>query len=561
MSGKRVILYSRVSGEEQMREGTSYEGQIRELKEHCKHKGYEIVAVVKEPESYTGDSFERPGLDRIREIVESSHVDYVISTNRDRLFRNKTYRDLWDMELQVYGTSFKSLNDVGGDSAEGQLAGWMQDAFSQYEKILIKNRMNRGKKNLTSDGNILPSRNPIYGFDFTEDRRGYVVDPVKMAVVERMFELVADGNSLGETCRRLTETALPPRGKKWSRTYVRKLIYDDVYLPHTHTELSEILSPEVLSRLDPDRMYGVWYYNRNRMKRWREPKMVDGVKTYPWRYETYTKPKSEWIGVPVESSGIDRELIERARVRLSENRRVSRSAGRFWELSGKMLTCGDCGYVLSNRWTERKLASGEKRVYRYYHCRSHNATTSNQNPCPSPKHLKAEEMERAVWSSVRETLTPEAIKAGYERAIEEERRRHAPTPPGRAEALSKEIEKAEGKKDRYWDMAAENLIDKASLKRKIEAQEQVIRTAREELKKMEKHEEHLERMKHQKEGLVEYFRSTTEDTLDNLTPQERHEIYTALQLKVEMVSADKFRVSGVLMPPDGVLKNVCVPSA
>ena len=43
-------------------------------------------------------------------------------------------------------------------------------------------------------------------------------------------------------------------------------ITDDVYKPHTFEEVKELVSPEVAARLDPDKRYGVWWYNRQRVK-------------------------------------------------------------------------------------------------------------------------------------------------------------------------------------------------------------------------------------------------------------------------------------------------------
>ena len=41
----------------------------------------------------------------------------------------------------------------------------------------------------------------------------------------------------------------------------------DVYKPHTFEEIEELVSPEVASQLDPDKLYGVWWYNRQRVTR------------------------------------------------------------------------------------------------------------------------------------------------------------------------------------------------------------------------------------------------------------------------------------------------------
>ena len=54
----------------------------------------------------------------------------------------------------------------------------------------------------------------------------------------------------------------PAKGKnKWHRTFVRDCAFDDVYAPHTVEELEALgVSPEVLGKLDPAGLYGVWWY-------------------------------------------------------------------------------------------------------------------------------------------------------------------------------------------------------------------------------------------------------------------------------------------------------------
>jgi len=56
-----------------------------------------------------------------------------------------------------------------------------------------------------------------------------------------------------------------PTGKKvWSTTIIRNFISDGVYKPHTHKEVAELVAPEVLARLDPERCYGIWWFNRRK---------------------------------------------------------------------------------------------------------------------------------------------------------------------------------------------------------------------------------------------------------------------------------------------------------
>jgi hypothetical protein len=58
------------------------------------------------------------------------------------------------------------------------------------------------------------------------------------------------------------------------------------------------------------------------------------------------KPREEWIAVPVPDAGIPKELVERARAAIENNERCSSAGRRFWELSGGIFRCAECGRAL-----------------------------------------------------------------------------------------------------------------------------------------------------------------------------------------------------------------------
>ena len=57
--------------------------------------------------------------------------------------------------------------------------------------------------------------------------------------------------------------AWPPRG--WPST-IESFITDDLYELHTFEQIKKLVTPQVAATLDLGRLYGVWYYNRKRVK-------------------------------------------------------------------------------------------------------------------------------------------------------------------------------------------------------------------------------------------------------------------------------------------------------
>src|SRR5215216_5223625 len=83
---RRAILYARVSTDEQARSGYSLAQQIEALREHAAAEGYEVCEEVQDP-GQSGASLERPGMDRVRDLVADGDVSVVLAQDRDRISR------------------------------------------------------------------------------------------------------------------------------------------------------------------------------------------------------------------------------------------------------------------------------------------------------------------------------------------------------------------------------------------------------------------------------------------------------------------------------------------
>jgi len=83
---KQAVLYARVSTDEQAKSGYSLAQQLEALREHTAREGYEVLEEVADP-GQSGASLERPGMDRVRDLVAASTVSVVLAQDRDRFSR------------------------------------------------------------------------------------------------------------------------------------------------------------------------------------------------------------------------------------------------------------------------------------------------------------------------------------------------------------------------------------------------------------------------------------------------------------------------------------------
>src|SRR5215218_8403482 len=187
---KRAILYARVSTDEQARSGFSLAQQIEALRAYAVREGYEVLEEVTDP-GQSGASLERPGMDRVRDLVAGGSVFVVLAQDRDRFSREPAYAYLLKKEFEEHRTKIRSLKDRGDDSPEGELMDGVFDQFAKFERAKTAERSRRGKLRKAREGKIIATSTPDYGFKYTASRDGYKVDEATMPTVRRIFRMVS----------------------------------------------------------------------------------------------------------------------------------------------------------------------------------------------------------------------------------------------------------------------------------------------------------------------------------------------------------------------------------
>ena len=183
---KRVVLYARVSTDEQARSGYSLAQQLEALRDYAAREGYEVLEEAIDP-GQSGASLERPGMDRVRDLVAGGRVSVVLAQDRDRFSREPAYAYLLKKEFEEHGTKIRSLKDRGYDSPEGELMDGVFDQFAKFERAKTAERTRKGKLQKARKGKLVRSSRPHYGFEYDETGERYVVNEEEMAVVRRIL--------------------------------------------------------------------------------------------------------------------------------------------------------------------------------------------------------------------------------------------------------------------------------------------------------------------------------------------------------------------------------------
>jgi hypothetical protein len=271
----------------------------------------------------------------VRDLVAAGDVDVVLAQDRDRLARKVVLNGLLDEELSKHGCKTKALNDYGDDSAEGALMRGIQTQFAEYERAKIAERTRRGKERKAREGKILRGPKPPYGFRYNRAGDGLIVYEPEMVVAERVFRMAAEGLGPQAIQTRLHDEGTPsPTGDPlWPRRTLEQILRSDLYKAHTFEEIAELVSAEVLSHLDEDVEYGVWWFGRKRTTEHSvsEPD-GNGGRRYRKATTTRIRPKEERTAVPVPAH-LPRGLVDQAGAALAASRAPERKRlARGWEL-------------------------------------------------------------------------------------------------------------------------------------------------------------------------------------------------------------------------------------
>ena len=140
MKTKRIGLYARVS----TNNGQDPEVQLRELREFCQRRGFEIAEEFVD-KGISGSRERRPALDKLIVACRKRLVDAVVVYRYDRFARS--LRQLVNAleEFRALGIEFISLHEgVDTSTPNGKLVFGIFASIAEFERELIRDRVRSG---------------------------------------------------------------------------------------------------------------------------------------------------------------------------------------------------------------------------------------------------------------------------------------------------------------------------------------------------------------------------------------------------------------------------------
>jgi len=145
----RAAIYARVST---IGHGQSAEMQLRELREHCKRRGWQIAGEYVDT-GISGAKDRRPELDRLMQDGHRRKFDVVSVWKFDRFARSVSHLLRALDTFRVLGVEFVSLSEsLDTATPAGRMVFTVLGAVAELERSLIAERVRAGLRNARSKG-------------------------------------------------------------------------------------------------------------------------------------------------------------------------------------------------------------------------------------------------------------------------------------------------------------------------------------------------------------------------------------------------------------------------
>ena len=272
-------IYTRVSTDHQMNDGTSLDSQLKFGKQKAKSLGMEFEHHDERSASSSKDHLDnRPVIRELLARISEGEVKHIYIYSLDRLSRNTTTSTFIRETLRKNGCTLDTnTNETNLESHEQNLLFGIISEISQYENMLRKERLNHGKRVKARQGDWMGGPTP-FGYK-TSSKNKLILDKEQSEWVERIFRWYSEGISPMRIKRKLDGNVLTKRGSPiWSDGSVNNILRN-THPNGTYTYYEkEIDCPRIVDQETWDKVQSK-LANKKRMQRGRQIKIYD----YPLR--------------------------------------------------------------------------------------------------------------------------------------------------------------------------------------------------------------------------------------------------------------------------------------
>jgi DNA invertase Pin-like site-specific DNA recombinase len=230
----RVAIYTRVSTEDQAKEGFSLDAQLDKLRSYCKARDWTISREYVD-DGYSGRYIKRrPAYKKM--MCEIDSWDVLLVIKMDRIHRNSKNFMLMMEELKKQGKEFVSMTEsLDTSTAMGRFVMDIIQRIAQLESEQIGERVYIGmEQKAKTNGGVLGFNIP-YGYDYNDGTLS--INTREAPVVRDIFTWYLSGKSMGEISKMLNMVKIPTKkGGIWAKKTISTILKNPLYCGYLRWE-------------------------------------------------------------------------------------------------------------------------------------------------------------------------------------------------------------------------------------------------------------------------------------------------------------------------------------
>jgi len=247
----RAAIYTRVSTEDQAKEGFSLDAQLEKLRSYCKARDWEIGGEYVD-DGYSGRNVKRPAYTKMMD--EMDEWDTLLVIKMDRIHRNSKNFMLMMENLKKENKEFVSMTEsLDTSTAMGRFVMDIIQRIAQLESEQIGERVYVGmEQKARTNGGVLGFNIP-YGYNYSDGKLQIIKEEAE--TIKEIYSLYKDGKSMGEIAKMLNNAKIPTKkGGFWAKKTISTILKNPTYSGYLHWE-------DYVNKSDHDQIIGESDFN------------------------------------------------------------------------------------------------------------------------------------------------------------------------------------------------------------------------------------------------------------------------------------------------------------
>ena len=229
----KAAIYTRVSTEDQAKEGFSLDAQLEKLRSYCKARDWQIGGEYID-DGYSGRNVKRPAYNRMMDELDK--WDTILVIKMDRIHRNSKNFMLMMEHLKKENKEFVSMTEsLDTSTAMGRFVMDIIQRIAQLESEQIGERVYVGMEQKARTGSGVLGFNIPYGYDYKDGK--LLKNQEETRIVKAIYSWYSEGKSLGEIAKMLNNGNIPTKkGGVWSKKTISVILKNPTYCGYLHWE-------------------------------------------------------------------------------------------------------------------------------------------------------------------------------------------------------------------------------------------------------------------------------------------------------------------------------------